>query len=126
MKKILIVFVLVLVIVGLFCGGIQLYGKHIFNSQSCQFYNIDNIELRTGVDIPKVTSTDCTCKDNTKISKFIIDTEHLDLDRYVNRNGFKLIDDLYIKENDNKHSTYKVVFNRKTAELIVNLTYKDN
>ena len=125
-KKILIGFVLVLLLIGLFCGGFQLFGRHIFNTKSCQFYNIDNIELRTGVDIPKVIATDCTCKDNTKISKFIVDTNNLDLDRYVNRNGFNLVDELYIKENDNEYSTYKVVFNKKTAELVVNLTYKNN
>ncbi|WP_460219671.1 hypothetical protein [Psychroserpens sp. MEBiC05023] len=126
MKKVAIGITLVFVFFGLLYGGIHLFGWHIFNSQSCSSFNIDNIELRTGVDIPKVISTDCECKNNTKISKFIVDIATIDLERYVTRNNFSLIDNLYIKENDNKHSTYKVIFNQKTGELTVNLTYKNN
>ncbi len=126
MKHALIGLALLCLCVALFVGGVHLFGRYIFNVRSCQFYNIDNIELRTGVNIPKVISTNCTCTDNTKISKFIVDAEHVDLNQYVIRNGFKRVDHLYLKENDNINSTYKVTFNKNTAELIVNLTYKDN
>lgn len=126
MKKILIGITLVFVFLGMLYGGVHLFGWHIYNTQSCQRFNIDNIELRTGVNIPAVTSTDCECKDNKKVSKFIIDTQKVDLDDYISRNNFTLVDDLYIKENDTKNSTYKVIFNKKTAELIVDLTYKNN
>ncbi|MEH6535788.1 MAG: hypothetical protein V7719_05300 [Psychroserpens sp.] len=126
MKKALIGITLVVVLFGILYGGLHLFGWHIYNTQSCQRFNIDNIELRTGVNIPEVTTTDCECKDNKKISKFVIDTDKVDVDDYISKNDFTLVDDLYIKENDNKNSTYKVVFNKKTAELIVNLTYKHN
>jgi hypothetical protein len=91
-----------------------------------QSYERYNIELRTGVDIREITVTDCKCKDHKKISKFSIDTEKVDLDDYISKNNFMLIDDLYIKKNDNKNLRYKVVFDKKNAELIINLTYKNN
>lgn len=126
MKHVLLGLVLLIFCGILFVGGVHLFGRHIYNTKSCQFYNIDNIELRTGVDIPKVISTDCKCDGTTKTSKFIIDLERLDLDRYVTRNDLILKNDIYIKENDNENSTYKVSFNKKTGELLVNLIYKDN
>jgi hypothetical protein len=126
MKKVIIGSILVAVLFGMLYGGLHLFGWHIFNTQSCERFNIDNIELRTGINIPEVKTTDCECINNKKISKFVIDTTKVDLDVYVSRNDFTLIDDLYIKKNDNKNSTYKVIFNKETAELIVNLTYKNN
>ena len=125
MRNVLII-VGVLVISGiLFVGSVHLFGKHIYNTRSCNVFNIDNIELRTGVNIPKVTATECQCTNDTKVSKFIIDSEQIEVDDYIKKNNFKLIDDLYIKANDNENSTYKVVFNKETSELIVNLTYKN-
>ncbi|MDG5492209.1 hypothetical protein [Psychroserpens sp. SPM9] len=126
MKKLLIGLAAFVLLMAMLYGGLHLFGKIIYDSQSCDMYNIDNIELRTGINVPQITSTDCECKDNRKFSKFVIDTSKVDVDNYISRNDFTLIDDLYIKENDTKNSTYKVVFNKKTAELIVDLTYKDN
>lgn len=126
MKKLLIGLTALVLLMVMLYGGLHLFGKIIYDSQSCDMYNIDNIELRTGINVPQISSTDCECKDNRKFSKFVIDTSKVDIDDYISRNDFTLIDDLYIKENDTKNSTYKVVFNKKTAELSVDLTYKDN
>lgn len=116
----------ILILCGIsFVGAVHLFGRYIYNTRSCKAFNIDNIELRTGVNIPKVTSTECQCTNDTKVSKFIIDTEQLDVNDYIKRNNLKFVENLYIKENDNENSTYKVVFNKETAELIVNLTYKN-
>ena len=126
MKKLLLGITLLVVFIVMLFGGLNLFGRYIYNTQSCERFNIDNIELRTGINIPAITNSDCECKDNKKLSKFIIDTDKVDLDDYISKNDFTLIDDLYIKENDNKNSTYKVVFNKKTDEIIVDLTYKNN
>ncbi|SDS67704.1 hypothetical protein SAMN04515667_2718 [Formosa sp. Hel1_31_208] len=125
MKKIVVATGLIVVLIVLFYVGLHLFGRFIYNTQSCKQFNIDNIELRTGVDIPKVTTIKCECINNKKVSKFIIDTEKVDIVTYIANNDFVLVDDLYIKEHDNKNSTYRVVFNKQTAELIVNLTYKN-
>jgi len=126
MKKFILIFSLVIVCFGVLYGGLHLFGWYIFNTQSCHSFNIDNIELRTGVNIPEVTSTDCECKDHKKISKFIIDTNKVDLNNYIENNDLIFTNGLYIKENNNKNSNYKVVFNKETAELTINLIYKNN
>lgn len=124
MKKALII-IGILVLCGImFIVSVHLFGRHIFNTRSCEVFNIDNIELRTGVNIPEVTSTECQCNNDKKVSKFIISTEHLDANKYIRSNNLKLVDNLYIKEHDNEYSTYKVIFDKETSELTVNLTYK--
>jgi len=126
MKKTTIGIAVILGIILMLYGGLHLFGRMIYNTQSCELYNIDNIELRTGVNIPKVTATECECKNNKKVSKFSIDMDTIDLDDYVISNELTLVDGLYIKENDNENSTYRVVFDKITGELTIDLTYKDN
>jgi hypothetical protein len=123
-------FLIILSVLAIFLiaiyGGLHFFGNLIYNTQSCDRFNIDNIELRTGVNIPEIVTSDCECKDNNKISKFIIDSVKVDLDDYISKNEFTRIGNLYVKENDNSNSTYKVTFEKQTAELIINLTYKSN
>ena len=126
MKHFLIVLSVSAIFLIAIYGGLHFFGNLIYNTQSCDRFNIDNIELRTGVNIPEIVTSDCECKDNKKISKFIIDSVKVDLDDYISKNEFTRIGNLYVKENDNSNSTYKVTFEKQTAELIINLTYKNN
>ena len=63
-------------------------------SNSCERFNIDNIEIRTHIDIPSIYSDpDCfSCildkAANTKTNYFRIRTDKVDMDRYVERNSF--------------------------------------
>nr|WP_321223043.1 hypothetical protein [uncultured Psychroserpens sp.] len=126
MKKVFLVVTVLFTIFAAFYGAIHLFGRYIYNTQSCELFNIDNIELRTGVNIPEITSSDCDCHNNHKEAKFIINKQEVDLENYVSKNNFRLVHDLYVKENDNENSTYRVTLNKQTAELIINLTYKSN
>lgn len=111
------------VLLSLFVG-LHVFGKHVYNDQTCERFNIDNIELRTGLDIPRVSTMACSCKDNIKNSKFKIDTLKVNVSTYIARNNFKLENDLYVLENNNKNSAYKVILDKKAAELTVDLIYK--
>nr|WP_321228466.1 hypothetical protein [uncultured Psychroserpens sp.] len=126
MKHFLIILSVLAIFLIAIYGGLHFFGNLIYNTQSCNRFNIDNIELRTGVNIPEIVTSDCECKDNNKISKFIIDSVKVDLDDYISKNKFTRVGNLYVKENDNSNSTYKVTFEKQTAELIINLTYKNN
>lgn len=126
MKHFLIILSVLAIFLIAIYGGLYFFGNLIYNTQSCDRFNIDNIELRTGVNIPEIVTSNCECKDNNKISKFIIDSVKVDLDDYISKNEFTRIGNLYVKENDNSNSTYKVTFEKQTAELIINLTYKSN
>ena len=74
---------------GTLVGCVQL----IANSNSCERFNIDNIELRAHFDIPKIEQGSCICiKDkgdgNSKTNYFKIPIDVVDMGRYVYRNNF--------------------------------------
>jgi hypothetical protein len=56
MKKIGIVLTISIVILYV---DLHLFSRMIYNTQSCERFNIDNIELRTGVNIPEIKSYSC-------------------------------------------------------------------
>jgi len=51
MSKVLKIIGLVVLGVLLFMGSFKLLVRHIFNRQDCERFNIDNIELRTGINV---------------------------------------------------------------------------
>ena len=66
-----------------------------FESNSCERFNIDNIETRTRIDIPSSICGEPECFScildkaaNTKTNYFRIRTDVEDMDRYVERNSF--------------------------------------
>jgi len=88
--------------VGVICtfGGCVGCVRSIGNSNSCHWFNIDNIELRAHFDVPATVQGSCICiKDeedgNSKTNYFKILTDVIDMDRYVHRNKF-----IPVHEND--------------------------
>ena len=73
-------------------GGCVGCVKLIGNSNSCERFNIDNIELRAHIDIPAIESENCSCildkEDDSKTNYFKIRTDAVDMDRYIERNYF--------------------------------------
>ena len=74
-------------------GGCVGCVKIIGNSNSCTWFNIDNIELRAHIDVPAIEPGSCICildkEDDSKTNYFKIRTDAVDMVRYVNRNSFK-------------------------------------
>ena len=125
MKKVVIVLGSITTIALLFIGGVFMLTKHIYGRQDCKAFNIDNIELRTGIDIPQVLSSDCDCWPNNKISKFKLDTLNVDIARYVTRNKFTLIENSYQRNGENSNTKWAANYDHKKNELIVEIEYKN-
>ncbi|WP_339889155.1 hypothetical protein [uncultured Flavobacterium sp.] len=129
MKKVLIIVSAIALFFLLVGFGFYGFSKMIYNSCSCEQFNIDNIELRTGINIPKIKSVDCTYDESTKTKKatFIIDLEKVDIEDYIQQN--KLVqsdaDELYIKSYDAKNHSYKGTLNKITGKLDIEIIYKD-
>lgn len=90
-----------IVCIGILCfGGCVCLVKAMINSNSCTQFNIDNIETRTPIGIPKIHSdTDCfSCimdkVANTKTNYFKIRTDVVDMDRYIKGNSFIPLNEL--------------------------------
>ena len=71
-----------------FMGSFKLLVRHIFNRQDCERFNIDNIELRTGVNVPSISDCDCRVTENMKLSTFILDTTVVDIGSYAENEWF--------------------------------------
>lgn len=78
-------------------GGCAGFAHIIAKSNSCEMYNIDNVELRARIDIPAIEAGNCSCvldkAANTKTNYFKIRTNEVDMDRYIERNSLISLDD---------------------------------
>ena len=129
MKKVLIIISTIALFFTLVGFGFYGLSKIIYNCCSCEQFNIDNIELRTGINIPSIKDVECTYDETTRTKKatFIIDSIKVNLDEYIQSN--KLInsnsEELYHKSNDTKNHSYKGTLNRTTGKLDIEIIYKD-
>ena len=101
--------------------------SHIYQRQDCERFNIDNIELRTGINIPSTSDSDCSCdpSQNIKSATFLIDTQKVDLDDYIIVNNFTEEDGLYINNGDRVDTEWRTTLNKTTGDLAVFIKYKN-
>ncbi len=116
--------------------------------RSCEWANIDNIELHAHVDIPKVTSSDCAYDQavNTKKARFTLDLKSVDLEKYIHRHQLKKVvpaseltlgrflmlagetaprADYYYKQGAKEGENWAVLLDKNTGKLWVTIQYKD-
>ncbi len=125
-KKILIVLGALALIMLLFMGGTRLLIRHIYNRTDCGMFNIDNIELRTGVDIPDIKESNCKSDGKIKRCEFTLDMNKISLGHYVERNGFSQEDSVFVKRGEREDTRFEVKLNPLSAKLFVEIVYKDN
>jgi hypothetical protein len=122
-------------------------------SNSCELYNIDNVELRAHIDIPSIETEDCSCKldktENTKINYFKIRTSAVNMNRYVERNSFMSVNEInmdlsvfdkfskipeitsdnmqnyYYNSGQDQRTDWLTVLNKASGDLWVYMKYKD-
>lgn len=108
----------------LLMGGCKALNTHIYACQDCERFNIDNIELRTGLNIPSVTAVECNYENNIKMAKFLLDVDKFDLSEYISKNELSLEDDMYFKRGEREDTKWLVALDAETAELFVTINYK--
>lgn len=123
MKTFLYILAAIVFSILLFMGGCRVLSKQIFNKQSCESFNIDNIELRTGIDIPKVKKSTCNCSDGKKNSTFELDLTEEEFKSYVSKNKFFKTDSTLIKENETEHTKWMAILDPDDKSLTFNIEY---
>jgi hypothetical protein len=136
-----------LLILGLvFILGLRSLVVSIANQRTCEWANIDNIELNAKVDIPSILDSDCEYLDtiNTKKAYFKFDPTHFDSDYYIQVNQLKSLDTkhtgidfinfntdslsvnaLYYKSRTGHKSNSYVLFDKNKEQLWVSIQYAD-
>ncbi len=148
-KKISIIILTSVVVSGIVYLGLHKFYQVIYNQRTCEWANIDNIELHTSIDIPDIISCDCEYKreKNTKIVRLEIDENAVDLNRFIQMNKFKkvqsaadlspkllLIDsmdnnliassDLYYTNSSFEGENWQAVLNANTGILSIRIQYR--
>ena len=125
MKNIVIVLLASLLVIGTIVGGFMPLTKHIYNRSDCERFNIDNIEVRTGINIPAISDAECSCDEikKTKFSKFTLNEEEVNIEGWIVTNGLKLEQDLYFRQGKNKHTIWEATFDPASNELEIKIEY---
>jgi hypothetical protein len=128
--------------------GFRALVSSIRHQRTCEWANIDNIELHAHLDVPKVIKWDCSYDkaDNIKKASFTIDKNHVDLDEYIQNHRLlkvnsaaKLEYDRFLRlEKDSLNGSeffyrkgsgtdlewYDVLLDKATGRLWVTMKYK--
>lgn len=125
LKKIIIVSGIIGLLIVLFIVGYNALGRHIYNRTDCERFNIDNIEVRTRIDIPSIIDNKCSSNGKIKNSTFTIDTNKVDINRYIKRNKFEKKDSIYINNGETINTKWNARLNLDGAILNIRIEYKD-
>ena len=74
--------------------GFRTLTRSIYEQRTCEWANIDNLELHAKVNIPKISSSDCEYnrETNTKKAYFVVKKDMLAIDKYLDANKLSFID----------------------------------
>ncbi len=135
---------LVLVLVAIL--GLRTLVVSIVNQRTCEWANIDNIEINAKINIPSIISSDCVYLKsiNTKKAYFEFNLADFDGDRYIEDNKLKKLnskypeidfinfnsdslkfDMLYYKSRNSKNSNSYALFDKNKGQLWVSIQYTD-
>ena len=120
--------------------GVRTYVQAIYDTRSCDWANIDNIEMHARIDIPKVENCDCsyTVSDNMKRAVFILEKSE-DLNSFIEQQKLKAMQQpedriasvgsfdkntLYVREGNHQDSRYRLALDPASRKLWVQITYK--
>ena len=143
-KLALMIVTIVIALVGIVYISANATNHFIYESRSCSWVNINNIEMRTKVDIPK--TLDCTCsyskETDSKTAIFTLDLDSAAILKYADVNGFKpmldsdeefnfrTIDDNIVVANlwhksglHPDRESYKIMLDPAAKKLYVSLRY---
>ena len=136
-----------LLVLGLvFLLGLRTFVISIANQRTCEWANIDNIEINAKINIPSIIDSDCVYLEsiNTKKAYFEFNLADFDGDHYIEVNKFKnleskhtefdfinfnidslTIDVLYYKSKKGKKSNSYALFDKNKGVLWVSIQYFD-
>lgn len=150
-KIITITLTSIIVLGGLGYFGLRQFTRSIYSQRTCEWANIDNIEMHAEIDIPKIIKCDCEYKkeQNTKMARFDLDMGNVDMDRYIKINNFKKLNstadvsfddlltketnldelisssDLYYTKGSYKGEIWQTLLDNSTGRLWVTIKYKE-
>lgn len=125
MKKVVIIIGSIALFCLLFMLGCKTLISTIANSNDCEQFNIDNVEVRTGIDIPATTQVDCMYNNGVKNVNFTLDTSKVDIIDYLEKNKFVKDKEVYVNNGEREKTSWNAIYHTKYAVLAMRIVYKD-
>ena len=150
MKKGVIISLVVITFFAFLFFGFKLLVTSIVNQRSCEFANIDNIEVNIGVDIPDIENSQCDYNEMLNIKSVYFKFKDQNVEEYILNYQFekanietefesnytdfligdldKLIEDInhiYLKKEERKNNSHLAIYNSKTNEFWAIIRFND-
>ncbi len=120
--KVLIIILITLVSPLLLIKGCQSFAKTIYQSMDCDQFNIDHIELRTGIDVPKIKRKYCQLNDSTRTVEFEVLLNSKELKSYSTK-YFHWDAPLFTAEGRRSDTEWQASLDTSNRALIFNINY---
>jgi hypothetical protein len=98
--------------------------KTIYNSMNCDQFNIDHIELRTGIDVPRIERNYCELTETKRTVSFQLLLKGQEKAEYAEKYFYWSKDHLYTNEGSNEQTRWFASLDTLTSELTFELFYK--
>ena len=126
--KIKTILILIGAIIGLsllFMVGCKSLVNNIYQSMDCDQFNIDHIELRTGIDVPKIKRRYCQLNDSTRILEFEVLLNSEELKSYSTK-YFYWDAPLFTAEGRRSDTEWQASLDTTSRALIFTINYLGN
>lgn len=128
LKRCLNIVLIIAILFLIFVGGCYGVSKLIYASKGCEQFYIDNTEMHTGIDIPKILKIDCQYNKQMKRKRlyFLIDKSSVPMHRYISFSEFKALEkDFIVTTDDFIHCNEDSLKKRKTSSTLFYKKYGD-
>ena len=121
--RILLIIAIIFAIPLLLVKGCQSLAKEMYWSMDCDQFNIDHIELRTGIDIPKITRNYCELSPTQRKVSFELHKSGKDKAQYAAKYFDYSGDHLFSASGTRKDHQWFTTLDTTTNELIFIIHY---
>ena len=123
-RKVIIITSLTILVPLLLMKGCQSFARTIYNSMDCNQFNIDHIELRTGIDVPQIKRNYCELTDTSRTVSFQLLKTRKDKNSLC-REIFPMVGRItFYSEGSNSDTRWSARLDTVTSELVFKLHYK--
>lgn len=123
-RNVSLLIAVIVVIPLLLTQGCRSLMKNIYNSMDCNQFNIDHIELRTGIDVPQIKRNYCELTDTSRTVSFQLLKTGEDKKAYAQKYFRWTKGSLFVQEGSNSDTRWSARLDTVTSELVFKLHYK--
>ena len=123
-RNVSLLIAVIVVIPLLLTQGCRSLMKNIYNSMDCNQFNIDHIELRTGIDVPQIKRNYCELTDTSRTVSFQVLKTGEDKKTYAQKYFRWTKGSLFVQEGSNSDTRWSARLDTVTSELVFKLHYK--